>query len=434
MKTNMFKSLFLSVAVAGLAVGCVNDDDYGIPSLDCVDNSLTANKTVSQVTGTATAVPTPYTDDDVIEAYVTSSDEGGNFFKSISMVSTDGETGFSVPVDVTSTFISYEPGRKVYVKMKNLYTDLYYGAPRIGALYVQTNGTASVGRMDISLYKSALNRSCTVVDEEQLVNQITVSEAKQDKYLNKLIELSDVQFSNDALGRTYYYSGNDVGGATNWLLSDADGNTIIFRTSSYANFAFSEVPSGNGKVRGVLTKYGSDYQFLARTEDDVQLTNPRVEPIFEETFSETYAEWIKISVTGAQVWSLDTQYGNPGSCAKMSGYSGGNQNNEDWLISRQIDIPAGAAAKLTFDTATKFAGNALEVLVSTNYSTGAPSTATWTALTGFTLSPSSGSYVWTASGPVDISAYDGQAIHLAFKYTSTTAAAATWEVDNVKIK
>jgi len=49
---------------------------------------------------------------DYIEAYVTSSDEGGNFYKSISMVSTDGSTGFSMPVDNYNLYTEFEPGKK----------------------------------------------------------------------------------------------------------------------------------------------------------------------------------------------------------------------------------------------------------------------------------------------------------------------------------
>ncbi len=435
MKANMIKTFLFAGLTAGMLSSCVNDDDYAIPSLECVDTTLSANKQVNDVTGAATAIPKQYIDNDVIEAYVTSSDEGGNFFKSISMVSTDGKYGFSVPVDLSSTFISFEPGRKVYIKLQGLYTDAYQGSSRIGALYVSpTSGTASVGRMDAALYKKSLIRSCTVIDEETITNHLTVAEAKNDMYLNKIVELDAVQFTDDALGRNYYDSAHDVGGATNWLLVDAAGNSIIFRTSSYSNFANKPVPDGNGKVRGVLTKYGSDYQFLARTEADIKLTNPRSVPAFEESFTSNFPQWTKFSVTGAQVWTLDTQYGNPGSCAKMSGYASGNQNNEDWLISPSISLSGLTGATLFFDTATKFAGNALEVLISTNYTgTGAPSAATWTPLTGYTLSPATGSYVWTGSGPLDITAYAGQNIHVAFKYTSTTAAAATWEVDNVKV-
>ena len=42
------------------------------------------------------------------KAYVTSSDEGGNFYKSISMMSLDGTKGFSMPVDNYNLFNEFE--------------------------------------------------------------------------------------------------------------------------------------------------------------------------------------------------------------------------------------------------------------------------------------------------------------------------------------
>jgi hypothetical protein len=86
--------------------------------------------------------------------------------------------------------------------------------------------------------------------------------------------------------------------------------------------------------------------------------------------------------------------------------------------------------KLAFYTATSYTGPALEVLVSGNYSgQGNPNLATWTPLTA-TLS--SGSWTWTPSGYIDFTGY-GDAIRVAFKYTSTSTEAATWEVDNIMI-
>jgi hypothetical protein len=186
-----------------------------------------------------------------------------------------------------------------------------------------------------------------------------------------------------------------------------------------------------------MTKYNSDYQFMVRTINDIQLTKNRVLPFFEESFTSNFPNWEKRSLIGSQVWTLDTQYGNPGSCAKMSGYANSTNNaNEDWLISPVLNMSSLASATLSFDTATKFSGNPLSILISRNYNgLGNPSSATWTTLTG-TLSPSTGNYVWTGSGPIDISSFTGSgnsAVYLAFKYTSTTSASATWEVDNVKI-
>ena len=52
---------------------------------------------------------------------------------------------------------------------------------------------------------------------------------------------------------------------------------IIVRVSEFANFAGNQIPSGNGKIRGVLTKYNSDYQFMIRTINDVNLPNDRLD-------------------------------------------------------------------------------------------------------------------------------------------------------------
>lgn len=155
------------------------------------------------------------------------------------------------------------------------------------------------------------------------------------------------------------------------------------------------------------------------------------EYLFTDGFETSWADWTKYSVTGAQEWQLDTQYGNPGNCAKISGYASGNNVNEDWLISPAIDLSTTNSATLSFQTASKFTGNVLEIKISTDYTTGDPNNATWTDLSA-TLDASN-NYTWTNSGAIDISSFTGGDVYVAFKYTSTSSASMTWEVDNVKI-
>lgn len=433
----ILKTLAIIASMAAFT-GCVNDDVYSTPDTSVLCNDIPVTKEVTQIfTPTLPAYPNfvQYTDDDVIEAYVTSSDEGGTFYKSISMVSLDGTFGFSIPVDNYNLYNMYEPGRKVYVKLKDLYLSRDNGYVA-GGLY--NNNTPDddsddeIGRIPGYQYQNVIIRSCEKVDEETLVNHLTVAQAKNDANLNKLIEIDNVQFSDTSIGKTYFdESVNNLGGATNHQISDGNGS-LIFRVSEFATFAGDAIPTGNGKIRGVMTKFGSDYQFLARTKSDIMLTDSRIIPVFEESFSSTFASWVKISVTGTQIWTLDTTHGNPGACAKMSGFQSGNFANEDWLISPAINLAAFTTATLTFDTAKNFAGNNLEVFVSTDYSgSGSPSAATWTPITA-TLSTTG--FVWTASGAIDISALAGSNnVRVAYKYTSTTAASATWEVDNVKV-
>jgi hypothetical protein len=440
-KINLKISAF-SLFIAVIASSCVNSDVYDAPDLSNECTTLTPTTEVSDITALTTTEFAKYTDPDIIEAYVTSSDEGGNFYKSISMVSTDGAIGFSMPIDDYNLYTKFEPGRKVYVNMKDRFYVKEYNSTVIGSLY-DNNTPAdltddSVGRISIIDYKSVIKTSCTKVNEDDITNRISIQSAKNDSYLNKLIEFDNVQFTDESLGKKFFDTTlNNLGSATNHQIIDANGSTVILRVSQYAGFSLQSVPSGSGKIVGVMTKYNSDYQFMVRTINDIQLTKNRVLPFFEESFTSNFPNWEKRSLIGSQVWTLDTQYGNPGSCAKMSGYANSTNNaNEDWLISPVLNMSSLASATLSFDTATKFSGNPLSILISRNYNgLGNPSSATWTTLTG-TLSPSTGNYVWTGSGPIDISSFTGSgnsAVYLAFKYTSTTSASATWEVDNVKI-
>jgi Family of unknown function (DUF5689) len=442
MKTIILKSVFLVAISAGILTSCVKDDNYSTPELNnCTETNLVKNREVSQIN--ATAVVAQHADivpgvSDIIEAYVTSSDVAGNFFKSISFQTLDGSKAFSIPVDGTSMFINFEPGRKVLIKMDDLYTDVKNGGMRIGGLFGNSSGGAEVGRLPLSQFASSVNRSCTIVNENDLVQRITIAQAiANDNYVNKLVEFDKVQFDSGAIVSTYYNPANDIGGATNYNLTDLNGDAIVFRTSSFSNFAAKAVASGSGKVRGVLTKFGTTYQFVVRSESDVKLTNPRFAPLLNESFTSGIGAWTNFSVTGAEIWAYSSTFGNPGGMVKMSGFNGSNKANEDWLISPVQNLSQLATATLTFDNAYKFTGNAIEVLISNNYSgTGSPAAAgvTWTTLSGAILS--AGNYVWASSGALNINSFTGagnQNVYVAFKYTSTTTAASTWEIDNVKI-
>lgn len=167
-------------------------------------------------------------------------------------------------------------------------------------------------------------------------------------------------------------------------------------------------------------------------DDDYVIPTLNV-PLFSEGFETNWNDWTKISVTGAQEWRLDTQFGNPGSCAVMSGFASGSNNvNEDWLISPEIDLSSVDGAIMTFQTASRFTGNPLEIKISTDYTTENPNAATWTNLSA-TLDTNTAAYVWTNSGNIDISSFVGGNVRIAFRYTSTSSASTTWEVDNILI-
>lgn len=397
--------LILAATLFTTLFSCINNDNYSEPDLTGECSDLTPTKTVLDIAATATTTAQQYMADDVIEAYVTSSDEGGNFYKSISMVSVDGTKGFSMPIDAYNLYTKYEPGRKVYIKMKDRYyaNNTQTASLDLGSLYAGTQ----VGRISGVEYEAAIKRSCTKVDESTLVNHLTIAAAKNNANTNKLVELDGVQFAESSVGKKYFdKSLNAVSTwtATNHTLTDASGNTIIVRVSEFANFSSKNVATGNGKIRGILTKYNSDFQFMIRTENDVQLNGPRVDsapPIggsaltYDATLNEPFTsyltanqqvfpKYINDAVQGSRYWQVKTFSGNK--YIQMSSFGGTPEANRTLFF-----VPVDFTAASTFSFMSKLGfsnGNPLKVYYTTNYVPGSDATtATLTQIMGLTISP-----------------------------------------------
>ncbi len=156
--------------------------------------------------------------------------------------------------------------------------------------------------------------------------------------------------------------------------------------------------------------------------------------ILTTNFDTDLAPWTEFSVTGDQVWTPDLIHGLNGSgCAKMSGFATTSFANEDWLISPVIDLTNISNTKLQFYSAYNYDGDPLSVLVSSDYTSGDPTTSgTWTDLSSSAVF-SAGGWAWTPSGYINLGVNNVGNVHVAFKYTSTAAASRTWEIDEVTI-
>ena len=122
MKNIFLKSLLILTVSLGTLSSCVNSDNYSTPESTLTTYELTTTTTVAAVNLAASANPIKYTTDDIIEAYVTSNDESGTFYKSISFqtIPTDASApiGFSVPINATTLYgKGFTPGRKVFIKL-----------------------------------------------------------------------------------------------------------------------------------------------------------------------------------------------------------------------------------------------------------------------------------------------------------------------------
>lgn len=453
MKTNFYKSVLAVAFIATMSVSCV-DDDYATPTFDCVETTLVKNKEVSQIP--FTAIVTQYTQDDIIEAYVVSSDKEGNFFKSVSFQTLDGSMAFSVPMDVEATFATFDVGRKVFIKMKGLYTDISNDGKRIGGLFVNSDGEASVGRLSRAQVRASLINSCTIKNESELAQTIALTDVAKNENINKLIEINGVQFVDASVSDNYYNENNDLGGATNHFITDRFGTILIFRTSSFAGFANKVVPSGSGKIKGILTKFGDDFQFVARYESDIQLTQQRFTPypaIFSENFESVTSlgngaflnllNWTNRSMNSTlsnpERWEGRTFDGNK--YAQMSLFGTPDVNGDVRLITPAINMNNTTNDLLKFGIKNNFFnGVALTVWYSTDYNGSGLvadiNAATWTELTTNIPSIQDNSFADEFYQMfVPTSSISGTNVHFSFRYQGGTATGITtlYQVDNIQI-
>lgn len=140
---------------------------------------------------------------------------------------------------------------------------------------------------------------------------------------------------------------------------------------------------------------------------------------------------VNLDGTAGNVWAVNTSY----RCQMANAFNKGKVA-DNWLVSPLVDLTGSRSAALTFEHAAGYhTSNSLtdcfQVLVSTNYE-GVPADADWTVLSPeMPPAVSSGFSAFVPSGTVDLSAFAGRKITLAFRYLSTSSACYAWEVRNV---
>lgn len=445
MKITLIKfSLALTIALTTFS-SCVNNDHkYDVPTQGITTYDLVSNMSVATVNAAATSTPVLYTADDIIEAYVTSSDETGNFYNSISFqtIPTDNTApiGFSVSVSLKSYMKGFTPGRKVYIKLNGLYTATANGSLIIGGLY---NG--AIGRIPESNWQKYLFPSAQIVTENSFVRTVTLAQAATDVNINTLVDIDNVQFTDGSLTRTYY-DVDSGGGATNHnIVSTTGGTTRYFRVSSYALFSKNNVPAGRGKIRGVMTKYGVDYQFIARYESDVMLSNPRsynFSGAFTENF-ESYAannkfftNYLNFSTEGTKDWIVKS---SGGKFIEMSSYGGNLERNKSYFV---VPVDFAAANNLSFQVRAAFytGGLGLKIYRTSDYVPGAKiSEATlYDITTNFSNLPTASGTVFVNAGTYAIPTSLTGNGYFVFEYSGTNKASGpplttNCDIDNIVV-
>ena len=208
-----------------------------------------------------------------------------------------------------------------------------------------------------------------------------------------------------------------------------EGGVVFSGLEANTEYHFAIFPYTNS---GSNIDYKTDGTYPTATA-----TTEEVYILLFEDFDEDLGVFTAYDAYGEQGWHQGSYQGT--TYANMNGYANGAANqNEDWLIGF-VEIPAGVTFNeiwVEFRTAMKFEGDPLRVALSTDYdgvSEPGDGDFTWEDITD-AFDYSTGNYEWIESGAFDVvDIVDNQSFYIAFIYTSTPEAAASWEIDFVRV-
>ena len=457
-----FKNVFIATTALLTVSSCVDNDDFDIPPVNCNDR-WEANTDIAAVKAlNDTSTPFQITTDSVLEGYVVSSDETGNFFKSVTIQDSPSNpsAGMTIEMDVTNTYNRFPVGSRVLVDLNGLYVAKDRGSYKVGSTF-DTDGVLRVGRMAEVDALAHVAASCDPVVEITPQSFSRIPDALNESNVNTLIRLENVQFQSAGNGQTYYDENNAFGGATNVVVEDSEGNTMVLRTGSFADFAADILPDGSGSLTAVLSAYSnsnnvtpSTFQMFIRDTSDVNFDQPRMEIVsgigaigggnasYEACYAEdftsfnadlvNFADYINYAYNGDRYWTVK-DFGN-NKYIQMTAFNA-NAEIETYFI-----VPVNFSDADTFSFKSKDGhnnGNPLSVYYTTSYQIGDDvNPASLTDITSeFTISTgNTNGYgeTFVASGDYDLSGITGNGA-IMFKYSSAGGVTTTIQLDDIMV-
>jgi len=275
------KDPFFMVMALYLLVSCAGNSDFDTLSPDC-STELEANATYAEVKALYQDELVQIQEDLVIEGYVVSSDEAGNFFSVLHFQDRPENPveGFEVAVDVRDTHLFYPVGTKILIKLKGLYLGQTRGVFRLGGTFTAF-GTTAVGRLPALKVPEHLFVSC---DAGATVQPRVLNIADlPDSAVNTLVRFEAVEVVEEELGLPFAVEAEE----TERTLIDCIDNELILVNSGFSDFQSNELPMGNGAVTGVLLKDRDDFKLAIRTLSDIDFQSERCEDVITEFTTNT---------------------------------------------------------------------------------------------------------------------------------------------------
>lgn len=294
MKTKNFVTGFLrniwTLVLVGAIFSC--NKTFDEPPLG-VDPNITANLTIKNLKGMYTAIGVfqKINDDKVITGVVVADDRSGNFYKQI--IIQDETGGIPIMLDGNNVYTSYPVGRRVFVKVKGLMLGDYGGTIQLGLDSVRSDDGRylNLGRIPQSLFDQyILKGSYGNEVVPKIVKPSDFTKNINDPLYSMLVQINNAEFGEGDRGKTYADAVNkQTVTAVNFNIRPCDDTKlIVLRNSSYARFAATRVPEGNGALIGVPSIFNGTTQLFIRDTSDVKFTGARcsAKPVTVKTIAD----------------------------------------------------------------------------------------------------------------------------------------------------
>jgi hypothetical protein len=248
-----------------------------------------------------------------------------------------------------------------------------------------------------------------------------------------------VTFTQPITAGSGVFNIHNITDATNFVINVPSANAVV--TGSTVSFT------------GLTLLYGKDYA-IQLDSACFNTAGIKIKGIYDDTtwnfktanapapvtsLNETFTNCLfpvlggfsHFSVVGAQTWRCSKFGHGDTSAAYVNGFSGGNLDNEDYLISPPLNLAAFTNPYIGFWSKVRFeAATTKELWVSNNYLGGNPNLAAWTNLNANLAALDT---AYRRFGSLDLTPFKSSVMHVAFKYVSNTSAADEWSIDDVVI-
>lgn len=301
-------------------------------------------------------------------------------------------------------------------------------------LKVEMKGIATEGKFDLAkgTVKATDGKNTQAVAMN--IGNVEASTAKATAIILPTAAATDqtkMDLTFTLAGKTFTHSIAD-------LTAFEAGKNVTFKATLSINNGKPVVTVGNATIKDWVGVAGGDFD--VNFDGEGGGTQPGEEKVLlDEPFDANQGNFtisdIKLPEGSTYVWQWgqfdkdNTQY-----MKASANINKVNHAAESWLISPSIDLTSAKKATLTFEHCHKYGADKSKEMTLWVADAGTQASAEATGWTQVVIPAyGSGNDYKYVSATIDLTAYVGKSVQVAFRYVSTADAAALWQINSVKV-